>query len=474
MRAGRSWRGVMLAGCLLAGLAGPAPGVASPGSGPTAVVSLGDSFISGEAGRWQGNSVSPLGDRDGTDRAWRAGDVVAPSGKADVYGVTDADGCHRSDVAPVHAARALGAPYAASVNLACSGADTADVVSSPQKGYPPQVEQLAGVATSHDVRLIVLSIGGNDLGFADIITSCIVHFAAGATVLPAPCHPAEQPKIDAAFGAAMAGVGASIDAIRATMAAAGYGPADYRLVLQSYPSPIPRAADLRYPAGPLRLAPGSCPFTDADATWARDSLVNQIADGLAGVAADRGVEFLDLRALFDGREACARASRQASALSRPSSAASEWVRFIDAGGVHGGETQESFHPNAYGQRAMGACWAALAAVAPGRFACGNVAGAGAERVVLTRTGEAPVAASGPAAGSSAPTPAVSEPGSSSPTTAGPVPVGVAQPARAAKPSRAALAARAKARRRALARCRAKERPRARKACRRAVERRFRR
>lgn len=36
---------------------------------PTAAVSLGDSYIAGEAGRWEGNARTNLGDRDGTDRA---------------------------------------------------------------------------------------------------------------------------------------------------------------------------------------------------------------------------------------------------------------------------------------------------------------------------------------------------------------------------------------------------------------------
>ena len=36
---------------------------------PTAIVSLGDSFISGEGGRWLGNGSEPFGTRSGTDRA---------------------------------------------------------------------------------------------------------------------------------------------------------------------------------------------------------------------------------------------------------------------------------------------------------------------------------------------------------------------------------------------------------------------
>lgn len=51
-----------------AALAVPASAHAGPNSS-TAIVSLGDSYMSGEAGRWQGNSINPARNRDGTDRA---------------------------------------------------------------------------------------------------------------------------------------------------------------------------------------------------------------------------------------------------------------------------------------------------------------------------------------------------------------------------------------------------------------------
>ena len=65
--------------------------------------------------------------------------------------------------------------------------------------------------------------------------------------------------------AAMAGVGKAIDEIRAVMSGAGYSSSSYRLVLQSYPSPVPRAAENRYPeARQHTLLIGGCPFYDAD------------------------------------------------------------------------------------------------------------------------------------------------------------------------------------------------------------------
>ena len=82
----------------------PAAG-AAPNSGRTAIVSLGDSYISGEAGRWQGNSTSPLRDRDGTDRAaFDCTPATCSYDSARVYGGTAASGCDRSDVAEIKVA----------------------------------------------------------------------------------------------------------------------------------------------------------------------------------------------------------------------------------------------------------------------------------------------------------------------------------------------------------------------------------
>ena len=44
---------------------------------------------------------------------------------------------------------------------------------------------------------------------------------------------------------AMAAVGHAIDVVRAVMADAGYAQSDYRFVLQTCPSPVPRGAEDR-------------------------------------------------------------------------------------------------------------------------------------------------------------------------------------------------------------------------------------
>ncbi|WP_234322876.1 GDSL-type esterase/lipase family protein [Streptomyces sp. NRRL S-350] len=365
----------------VAGLAVAAPthAAAAVPAGPTASVTLGDSYISGEAGRWKGNAAGTSGSRNGTDRAW-TGSSYDPSR---VYGATAASGCDRSDVAEVLSA-STGAQN--EIDLACSGAVTANVFRAANggqayKGEAPQADQLATVARQNNVKLITLSIGGNDLGFADVISSCVQDYLIWYSY----CHDSAQSSIDSKMPTAMAGVGKAIDEIRAVMADAGYGRSDYRLVLQSYPSPIPRSAEMRYPeSGWTRSGTGGCPFWDGDADWARDTMVPQISQALAGVAASKGAQFLDLSDMLQGREVCSTATSQPTASSGPSATTSEWARFLDGGlNATQGALQESMHPDYYGQQAVGRCLTLLWGRPSGDYACHNTAGQDASGMYLT-------------------------------------------------------------------------------------------
>ncbi|WP_328764227.1 GDSL-type esterase/lipase family protein [Streptomyces sp. NBC_00272] len=363
-------------GALVGGSAGTS--VASPGTGPTAVVSMGDSYISGEAGRWKGNSLTNTGNRTGTDRAWVSGSTYDP---AKVYGST-ADGCHRSDSAEVKSA---GAIADVAVNLACSGATSENVFRAsnggvPFKGEAPQADQLAAVAAANNVKVIALSIGGNDLGFADIIKDCALDFVLWNSY----CYDDQQYGVDEKIDGVMANVGKSVDEIRAVMRDAGYTDSSYRIVLQSYPSPIPRGAENRYAQSDWsRLNTGGCPFWNRDSDWARDSLVPQLANRLKGVAAAKGVQFLDLRDMLQGREVCAKASKQVTTSAPASAKTSEWARWIDSSETQG-PVQESMHPNYFGQLAVGRCLnLALAQPATSASSCKNTAGADHTGMFLT-------------------------------------------------------------------------------------------
>ena len=101
-----------------------------PGVGAPWIVSLGDSYISGEASRWAGNSNSSATSVD-------AGGATA---YFDNGGVSETiRGCHRSTAAEIHIGRAANASAVASLNLACSGARTSTSVSS-DGSYRPGID----------------------------------------------------------------------------------------------------------------------------------------------------------------------------------------------------------------------------------------------------------------------------------------------------------------------------------------------
>ncbi len=360
---------------------------AGEGSGPTAVVTLGDSYISGEAGRWAGNSTSPTPGNDGTDRACRPAGPGCQVDASTVYvDGTAANGCHRSDVAEVLSASL---PVAARVNLACSGAVTTNLVPAEgggegQNGEAPQGDQLATVARSHDVQAVVISIGGNDLGFASIIAACLQAYTAKT----GPCKPSQQAKLTAAIPAATEKVVNVIDAVRAVMNGAGYDDRGYRLILQTYPSVAPRAAENRFAEDDPQRTNQGCANYDVDLDWARDEASKQIGDMVVTAARARGAEVLDLHGLFQGHEVCSKTAAESTPFAQPGPAGAEWGRFTGGSTVAQGQLQEAFHPNAYGQRAFGTCLTAVYAAAPGEFACTGAAGITPDAVTLRRTGDA--------------------------------------------------------------------------------------
>jgi hypothetical protein len=364
-------------------LALPAVAHAGPGSATSAIVSLGDSYISGEAGRWEGNSINAAGNRDGTDRAaFNCVAAVCSYDPARVYGATAANGCDRSDVAEI---KSNTISSATKVNFACSGATTANIFRAskggePFKGEPTQGDQLLYTAVKSNVKLVVLSIGGNDLGFADIVQAC----ATAYLTHQAPCKQSQQAVLDSKFPTAMREVGRAIDEIRSIMTSAGYTSSQWRLIVQSYPSVFVRASENRYPEANVatRAGVGGCPSYDTDADWARDSVVNQIANGLKFVAVSKGVQFLDLRNAFQGHEICSTSTQQASISQAPSPVTSEWGRLLNQSTVTQGVLQEAVHPNAYGERALGRCLTLVYASSAKGGNCNGAAGQGPDAMTF--------------------------------------------------------------------------------------------
>jgi hypothetical protein len=226
------------------------------------------------------------------------------------------------------------------------------------------------------VKLVVLTILANDVGFADHVINC----AAGWVIGTGPCNQAEQASLQAAMPAAMNGLRKSIDEVRATMAAAGYSPSQWRFVIAGYASPIPAASNVRY-SGSDRWWTGGCPFYDSDFDWAKNVAAPFIVDSMRQVAAEKGVQFLDVRDSLNGHEVC---SKSASLVGSggPNPVTAEWVRWVNTGCCQG-DAQESVHPNAYGERAIGKCVSLIYAKTSGNWTCRNTPGQNYNAMTLT-------------------------------------------------------------------------------------------
>jgi hypothetical protein len=345
------------------------PAVARAGSGPTAIVSLGDSFISGEGGRWLGNGSEPFGTRSGTDRAAFGCDGwVCEYDPARIYGDSEENGCHRSDVAPIRSAPVA---VAEKVNLACSGARAANVWPASlggrrHFGEAPQVDQLAALARRDDVQMIVLTVGANDVGFGELVAGCALSWARSSVAEPALCRDGAQADVEAALPELRRGLRKALRGVREALEEAGYRRSNYRLLTMGYASPFPAGHWFRYPEdGWSRLNEGGCPVWDADADWAAGEGTDSIVAAMHAAAAVAGAEFLDLRHALDGHQLCDRRSRRVGP-EGPSPASAEWVRrlaFVQGSG------RESLHPDAYGQRAIGACIGLVYASPRGDYAC---------------------------------------------------------------------------------------------------------
>jgi lysophospholipase L1-like esterase len=291
-----------------------------PPAGPATVVALGDSAASGEgAGDYEPGTRGEGGN-------W----------------------CHRSPHAYVHQL-GLAVPDVAarSVNLACSGARSANVAfgSATRYGEGAQAERLGELATRLRVTAVVLQVGGNDdPALTTTGMACIRAFLDPA--LPG-CRATVGPQWPARLAAMAPKVEAAVGDVRTALRRAGYADSDYTFVLASYASPVTERM-LGVPAA------RGCPYSRADAAWARTVAFPELGAALRGVAARTGVRFLDLARATEGREAC----------SRPV-AAQEWQRRLtvdpealvhgglDAIGVH--LAHESFHPSAAGHAELGRC-----------------------------------------------------------------------------------------------------------------------
>jgi hypothetical protein len=360
----------VLVGMSVVALAPPAL-ADGPGSGTPWVVSLGDSAISGEAGRWAGNTNN--------DPSWI--DALGPTAYYDNAGNTaeQIPGCHRSKSAEIYIGAGVNG-----LNLACSGARTYTQAYSSGSDFKPgldfyndgaghlgQALMLRDFAATHNVRAVAVLIGANNYHFADLVQTCVQDFLLSPSWWPNYCY--DDSSVSSNFTSS--NVAAQTDAIRGAilnvrqaMAGAGYADSMYTIVTQTYWDPIPYGSQFRYSqSGYTRQTTGGCGLWNRDADWANNTAFPTINSSVRNAVAATGltnVTTMDISQLTTGRRLCENTVglleekgltswRQAGASDK-----TEWINQIRTATTLFGpyQLQEDVHANYWGQLAMRNCF----------------------------------------------------------------------------------------------------------------------
>ena len=333
-----------------------------PDDGTRWVVSLGDSYISGEGARWGANSRGPD----------RQVDALGPNAYFDAHGQESEPGCHRASSTIVD----VTLPGLRGKDLACSGATTRsdasglrykpglDFAHEPDGNGIGQALALQRFASGHRVAAVVVSIGGNEFGFGALAGSCVTGYFSSSATDPRLCSrdPAVSSRFDpAARARVQQQVAGALDRVTTAMTRAGYTAGDYRRIVLTYPSPVPAGDRLRY-SDADRDRRGGCPLFAADATWADRVVLPAINTTVrrAAAAASTPFDVLDLTHAFAGHRLCERGTSQLSdtglrAWDAPGAVDRvEWVnRVYETLAPH--QVVESLHPDYWGTAAERAC-----------------------------------------------------------------------------------------------------------------------
>ncbi|HEX3623481.1 MAG TPA: SGNH/GDSL hydrolase family protein [Acidimicrobiales bacterium] len=226
--------------------------------------------------------------------SYAAGEGLAPF-------EADSGNCHRS---PQAHPRLVAAQEGSTLDFApCTGATVDAVVRAGG--------QLASVDPRSD--LVTVTVGGNDLGFAEVIGDCVIDAD--------PCS-----HLDAQVEASLAKLGPALEAAYRQIKARAPGA---RLLVVGYPQVVADPAKVAYDAcsavnSPI---PGRRVGAD-DAVWLRQKGA-QLSDVIQGAAKAAGASYVDVAGDFAGHEACS---------------ADPWLT-----GVVLTNLLASFHPTAAGQ-----------------------------------------------------------------------------------------------------------------------------
>ncbi|UKF30693.1 SGNH/GDSL hydrolase family protein [Clavibacter phaseoli] len=192
------------------------------------------------------------------------------------------------------------------VDAACDGASTADLIAPRERGGQTVPAQLDALADGADVVLVRL--GGNDLGFPALVGGCLARDPDGPVAAgPATCVDALAP------AGGTDGVRARIDGEVATRLGEAFAriraaAPDARIVALGYltvlgdPDALPAEGCLRATA--TSTANGQVLLTDRDAAWLA-GIQRELDGAIARAAADAGARFVDQETPTAAHGSCA-------------------------------------------------------------------------------------------------------------------------------------------------------------------------
>jgi hypothetical protein len=363
----RAVRAVLVVSVIVLGPAPPAL-ADGPGVGTPTVVTLGDSAISGEAGRWAGNTNNSPSNVDalGSTAYWDT-----PTGEA-------IRGCHRSKAAQAYIGGGVNG-----LNLACSGARTSTTGTGSGQDFKPGIDfytdasgrkgqalMLREEAAKRNVKAVVVMIGANNYGFGAIVERCVTNWATSPSWWKNYCS--DDSDMTSRFTTTRqqqetTAVKDALLRVRDAMTGAGYTSSQYTIIAQTYWTPIPRASGFRYSEnGWTRQSIGGCGIWNRDADWAHTTVVPAMNGSVRNGAAQTGLSnivVLDLQNALDGRRLCETGVgvleevgianwKSPGAVDR-----TEWVAQIRTATTIFGpyQLQEASHASYWGQLAMRNC-----------------------------------------------------------------------------------------------------------------------
>lgn len=192
-------------------------------------------------------------------------------------------------------------------DVTCSGAETVNLTTTGQVTYSGNVP-IQALSLSASTDIVTVTVGGNDLGFVDILTNCAAFTATGPVVAGASnCAAFYNPGGVDSLAAAIAGpVSTALDSTLAAIAAAAQNATVFVVGYPSLtPSVLPSGGCFRDAAG--TFAPpfpvNAYPYQDIDVAYLHTVEV-KLDQAIADAAANNGAVYLSALAGTDAHSPC--------------------------------------------------------------------------------------------------------------------------------------------------------------------------